>query len=879
MPPPGRQSEPVSSGRYLVLRHRRQRLDAIRENRLGKSSPVKPDEKCLDSSYTPELREITNDAVVKETVTLNPPGQKIPEKSTESFKVLAPRFALDPDCIYSTFPAAGHSAPVTCLPHVVLHDALLPWDRVADGSDAAALHDKDLPDRVPWLICVTFEPKELQLTNEEMQSMFPHSLNSDSNKSTQSPTMAVDLDVSDLVNLDPNQIVTPVKQVEDVVETKTSVIAIPAGIFNNLFTKYDAEGNPQSQSSCDVSHYRLLAHMRNVPTNGIAYAGIQDEVSDQNFGVVLSHRTGPPSCKTPTTLVSHLLSIEGVSTMSFPVDESKRVVLPSLFSWTHTCQPSEMMNLPNLMSHLAEGGAMLRPPLSEVNPTPDSIEALKIHKYLKDGYSLVRYRTITGEATSALNRGPLVPSAVEFRLRNAQSNLGQSLQILDQQLGLMDVSYSTAWNLGRDLAVADATFTKALLQVRNAILQNGTSERKRQAMRVTGVPKKTREDLLASLHDLTQETHMPTIIDPSREQRWKRPNTTIPVEVLDSKVVDSAYQDELDRAAYQIASGYEEGSLQAEETNGTMPAPYDELNVPTSPDWRVVLRFVLDLLFLIRVPSQYLFSEPKCLPEESLRFFYIDENWTHALVDGALSLGNHVDQKEDHVRKAIHKAIQRYRQKPHPELEDVPPTPKFGLLLRSDLVARFPDLEVKVESKTTERSPTCLLARHEVLSPGVMLVFLTEIPDFKYEVSFTPPAHQQCFSIADELNGDNITISYKKIYSMTENDSDLDSLQKYSWTRENQDYPLPFPAGPGAVYIWGSKPGLEDIRTLLVNNLAWNLYNSLGTKLSFEGPTAAMMGIQLNNSSWQFKIELPVSPSPFIDPIDTTLPDLWQPRV
>ncbi len=49
--------------------------------------------------------------------------------------------------------------------------------------------------------------------------------------------------------------------------------------------------------------------------------------------------------------------------------------------------------------------------------------------------------------------------------------------------------------------------------------------------------------------------------------------------------------------------------------------------------------YVTELQLLYGVPLSYLVADEFLLPQESLRFFYIDNNWTQALADGALSIG------------------------------------------------------------------------------------------------------------------------------------------------------------------------------------------------------------------------------------------------
>ncbi len=75
----------------------------------------------------------------------------------------------------------------------------------------------------------------------------------------------------------------------------------------------------------------------------------------------------------------------------------------------------------------------------------------RIVERLQDGYSMVRYRVQSGEETTGLFRGallPVRPQAPPAAWPYSSCN-GQDYQILDKTLGMMDISYSCAWQLGR----------------------------------------------------------------------------------------------------------------------------------------------------------------------------------------------------------------------------------------------------------------------------------------------------------------------------------------------------------------------------------------------------------------------------------------------
>ena len=52
-----------------------------------------------------------------------------------------------------------------------------------------------------------------------------------------------------------------------------------------------------------------------------------------------------------------------------------------------------------------------------------------------------------------------------------------------------------------------------------------------------------------------------------------------------------------------------------------------------------ILDFIARLALLDTVPFHYLVPDERLLPPESIRFFYIDNNWIEAIIDGVLSIG------------------------------------------------------------------------------------------------------------------------------------------------------------------------------------------------------------------------------------------------
>src|ERR1700730_1667868 len=78
---------------------------------------------------------------------------------------------------------------------------------------------------------------------------------------------------------------------------------------------------------------------------------------------------------------------------------------------------------------------------------------------------------------------------------------------------------------------------------------------------------------------------------------------------------------------------------------------------PTQPEAEMppyMESFLAHLRLLIGVPFDYLVPDSRLLPDESIRFFYIDRSWTDRLMDGAISVGKigTRDQAHHHAQSA-----------------------------------------------------------------------------------------------------------------------------------------------------------------------------------------------------------------------------------
>jgi len=133
------------------------------------------------------------------------------------------------------------------------------------------------------------------------------------------------------------------------------------------------------------------------------------------------------------------------------------------------------------------------------------------------------------------------------------------------------------------------------------------------------------------------------------------------------------------------------------------------------------------------IPFNYLVPEDRMLPLESIRFFYVDQNWVRALVGGALSIGRSTTSDLSHdeaVGDSVHQNVNRQLHQVREGLlgkelsaADILDGECAGFLLRSVLVSAWPGLEVEAfadKSDTDKQTPLTIL-RMERLADNVLL--------------------------------------------------------------------------------------------------------------------------------------------------------------
>jgi len=186
----------------------------------------------------------------------------------------------------------------------------------------------------------------------------------------------------------------------------------------------------------------LLAHVR---------VGVDTAGNPQEQAVIIGNRL-PVRDGTSTV---HLVSVEGrYANGSFQYQDAgdeDLIRLVSLKSWSFSCV-DEKQNFKGLLTHLDRSSSSLRLPR---NAHPE------VEKYLSMGAVLLPHTFRRAGKTFSWYHGPLVP-AENMTTLSLPVPAADALVRYNPVLGLFDISYAAAWELGRLLALQSKQFSTNL---------------------------------------------------------------------------------------------------------------------------------------------------------------------------------------------------------------------------------------------------------------------------------------------------------------------------------------------------------------------------------------------------------------------------------
>ncbi|WP_019927402.1 hypothetical protein [Nocardia sp. BMG111209] len=539
----------------------------------------------------------------------------------QRFGVRGPRFTLGDSEVQACYPVPGAAGKYSqILPHVTLGTAGLPWARLPVGED----------DGTPWIFLLVMRAGELP----------------------DDPDAVGEVTVSTVVQLldgragpgQPPQI-DPATLMDGEAEMACRTVGIPKALFDAI-----------RPSFADAA---LLAHIREGGRPDADHVLRRGEPEpepdlDECNAVIVGNRF---PAATATRHVAHLVSAEGFGDyLRGAAVPAQGLRMVSLHAWSFETLDDDGIGFGDLVANLAAPPDLaLRSPI-----VPGELEE-DVRQRLRGGATVVPQRLESGERSLAFYRGPFtaeparpLPPTDRPRLESS----GEALVYLEQW-GVYDSGYASAFSLGRALALGDAPFRNRLLEFRK--------EGRRAVRRVAAHPELVAGRTVAGAGQVLRANRVRTAFDHLLESRLPRALARTGTDLATAPRRPAA------RAA---RVGGTLSMLSSEGLRATVSGPH------TQAVLRAVLREKLDpvqqwlnrLAVLEMVPFDHLVPDPRMLPPESIRFFYIDPGWVRAAVDGALSVGvgHALDSDLNELAAAL------------------PDLPACGVLIRSILVPQWP---------------------------------------------------------------------------------------------------------------------------------------------------------------------------------------------
>ncbi|NSL86040.1 hypothetical protein ECE50_004305 [Chitinophaga sp. Mgbs1] len=617
--------------------------------------------------------------------------------AVQEFIVTAPQFFIDKTQVVNMYPVPGSAGQYNqVLPNIVLKDAELPWER-ALGQPGT-----------PWVALMVFQETEL------------NDGDNDDDKSTTTT-------VQDFLKGQSGVLQPAIKREDDIDPGGScKTISISVAVFQANVPMLD--------------ELPYLSHIRRINTGNCAIGGLNEHGL---FSVVACNRfcLAPPDGQ-PGQLknIVHLVSLEGMEDYlhtGADLSSYQSVSLLSLASWTFQSQADSGYSFRMLAEQLVASETVsnsvdpsllwLRLPVPADNGTAANAA---VRKRISNGYTPLPWQTRSGESTFAWYRGPLspflpAPSASHY-------NTADAALIFDQAHGVFDVTLAAAWEAGREIALADADFMSKVKAFRKQLnmmadkllLRSSSPHFEQQDM--------TAADPYATVQERLQTLITPQLIQAIGDTAHHTPGTRTtvvskkgvlpdPQQTLMTFLQRSDVQERLQAIAADIS---------------------DELS-----DW--IARFKL----LYPIPFRKLVADQRMLPNESLRFFYLDMNWLNAAIDGAMSFGiDSTKAKTLHdivmpvIRDAARQKTGMIRQQitGRQTTATTPPDVMSGFLLRSAMVKAWPTLTIRAKDATDN---TLTIIRTDHLAPNLLLCIFSGVPD---NVTFSEPQESLCFGVDDE---------------------------------------------------------------------------------------------------------------------------------
>ena len=376
-------------------------------------------------------------------------------------------------------------------------------------------------------------------------------------------------------------------------------IDLPASVFNAIMPK-----------KADLQY---LAHVREVETENKETWSL---LKEGKFSVVVCNRFPETQAKASgekewgVVNTVFLVSLEGWGDVlkddTSAVAAGKTYRLLVLDFWRFTCQGRGSFK--SLMNELNDARLLQRPPLEAKGD--DTVALDHLNQTFKMGFSPLNHNLRNTDTTISWYRGPLTPMWYPRSMSYQDISCADAALRYDPKSGMFDASYAAAWQLGRLLALQDQAFAQALCRFRT------------------------------DYQRWVRHTNAQALSRSARNANAATPAKTLAEKLGQRTNLRAWYAEVLEDARYLI----QPGSI----GSGSQPQ-LEEPRIPTT-----VQNWLGQAMLLYGVPFRYLVPDEEMLPEESIRFFYLNLDWLNSMLQGACSVGraSETDELADQLLRA-----------------------------------------------------------------------------------------------------------------------------------------------------------------------------------------------------------------------------------
>src|SRR5689334_1330900 len=341
----------------------------------------------------------------------------------QNFEVLAPRYSIDADEIQAYFPPNGGVADYTnILPHLVLSTRNLPWERRPGKAGE------------PWLALLVISEQDVAGGKAVFKTGTVADL---------APDRPDDLRIDDASLKDwwrpdvDGRVLLPKFLRKEDLNTPVRLLDLDLDLFRKICRH--------------INELALLAHIRKVD---VADEVPLDMVASGEFSVLVANRFPPLGANTV-----YLISLEGWDELldkpELAPQAASRVRLITLGNWSFVNDPNGHDTFGGLMQQLKKNSSVFGITL------PATSGEEYVDKALKRGYVPLDYKPVDSTPAFAWYRGPLAPQT-RNRLTQTVFERADAAMIFDKDKGILDLSYASAWELGRLLALSAPAFVQGL---------------------------------------------------------------------------------------------------------------------------------------------------------------------------------------------------------------------------------------------------------------------------------------------------------------------------------------------------------------------------------------------------------------------------------